>query len=103
MSMKLSDTTLKPSVDRWVASDGLGVVIWADRQQLVLLTHDAGVWRVKTHRAIEKSAGAAIHWRGVRYAQEGCDFTSFDEHASEAEWELIYDRSWGQAPKISVA
>lgn len=102
-AMKLSDTTLKPAVDRWVAADGLGVVIWADRHQLVVLTHDAGVWRVQSHRASDESATPWVHWRGVSYEREGLDLTTFDKHASDAEWDLIYNRRWSQAPHVSVA
>lgn len=97
----LSATTFKPEVDRHIAMESEGVVLWYRSNNIIVLSHEGGTWRVRRHVAADPAAAAdglcgKMQYRGVHYAREGEQIVALGEDADAAAWRRVYQecRGW---------
>jgi hypothetical protein len=96
--LSLSSTTFKPALDRSMSRDGLAVVLWATRREMVLLRYVDGAWRVTRHAAgetLSRGHADAYEWRQMAYAAVGQELECLTESAPLEQWDRVYRRCLG--------
>ena len=83
-------TTFKPAIDKWIAKDGVPVVLWNDGDELLVLHYSDREWTIATHRNAKSDAPGCLY-RGERYAARGSTLLRLSESASDAEWAAAYE------------
>lgn len=83
-------STFKPTIDKWIAKDGVPVVLWNDGDELLVLHYADREWTIATHGRVAAEASGSL-FRGYRYAQRGQPLLRLCEAASDAEWAAAYD------------
>ncbi len=91
----LSASTFRPALDRYVASDCEGVVLWSTARHILVLTAETDGWCVRAHALLDPDRSddtslAPVPYRGQWYEREGEFIIRFAAAAPEADWEQFY-------------
>lgn len=84
-------TTFKPTIDKWIARDGVPVVLWNDGEELLVLHYRDREWMIATHTLAEAKDGPGRYFRGNMYSPDGTILLRLSESATDAEWAAAYD------------
>jgi hypothetical protein len=95
---RLTETTLKPMADRWIAHEGATVVLKAGVLDAVLLRFDGSNWIFTRHlRDSGRACGRRDaflnlwHWRGAWYVVVGEEIARFDGTEGPGPWTELYE------------
>lgn len=93
----LSATTFKPEIDKWVAMDCEGVVLWSGSGALIVLSYDGCRWLVHKHPQMDTQHSEApphecLRYRGLCYARQGQLVATLESEAPAAQWAELYAR-----------
>lgn len=86
--------TLKPSMDKSIAKDGVQVVLWGDAEEAVMLRHCDATWSITRHPAVGEQAdgpSTRVSWLGVSYAASGERVAEFSDAAPLSDWQRFYE------------
>lgn len=83
-------TTFKPTIDKWIAKDGVPVVLWNAGDELLVLHYSDREWRLANH-ALAGNDPSGIVFRGDRFCADGVVLLRLSESATDAEWAAAYD------------
>ncbi len=89
---QLAETTLKPLQDKWIAQEGVRIVLRATRHEALLLQYhdDDDSWRMTRHPPDDGCA--AWRWRGFTYADDGDTLSVLFSSDSPSRWCELYTR-----------
>lgn len=84
-------TTFKPTIDKWIARDGVPVVLWNDGDDLLVLHYQDREWTIETHSLAQCDGDPGSYYRGDRFSQRGTVLLRLSESATDAEWAAAYE------------